>query len=363
MTKHARLTTVPSADRIDLTRRRLTRSLGSLAVAAACGVAPAGSAIAASRDAIIREWGDPNSLVSGIAAGTLSVPSVAETVGAYTSGFGYVELWNGRIPREVAEFWGAPAMAGRKAAVVGPPAHRHGLIRIVELGNDFELLDPYQTLGWIALEIRVRTPDTMVEQLRGLPFKHTGGPGDSSTAGGAPAYRAAQFKGPSGEPLYFTQHTQLDGLVPPGPNNVGPLFIQTLAAHPYAKTRDFYQVMLGLKSRMEIDVPRRALEATFDLPPDSRYKMAAVRAPEFCSIQVDEYPDAVPARPAADGCLPPGTAMCTFATRDVGAVAAALKGAGLPFQEIPTHALLPSGGGRALACRGYSGEIVEFVDG
>lgn len=350
---------------VDRSKREAAKSVGCLLLTASLGLRLPGNAAAAStgesRDAGPQAWGDPSTLVSAIAAGTLAVPSVAETVDAYTSGFGYVELWRGRIPPELARFWGTPAMADRTAAVVGPPGHRHGLVRIVELGVDFQPVDFHETLGWVALEIRVRSPDVMIEQLKGLPFVHTGGPGDSSTQGGAPSYRAAQFKGPSGEPLYFTQHAQLDGLVKLGPNNVGPLFIQTLAAQPYRETRDFYLETLAMKSRMEIDVPRANLARKFGLAADTSYKMAAVRAPEYCSIQIDEYPEEVAPRPSADGCLVPGACMCTFATRNLDRVASALRRSGLPFTELDSHSMLPSAGGRALACRGYSGEVVEFV--
>ena len=350
---------------ISHSRREAAKSLGCLVLTASLGLRLPGNAAAASTgessDAGAQAWGDPSTLVSAIAAGTLAVPSVTETVDAYTRGFGYSELWRGRIPAELAEFWGTPAMAGRTAAVVGPPGHRHGLIRIVELGADFQAVDFHETLGWVALEIRVRSPDVMLEQLAGLPFVHTGGPGDSSTQGGAPSYRAAQFKGPSGEPLYFTQHSQLDRLVKLGPNNVGPLFIQTLAARPYRETRDFYLETLAMKSRMEIDVPRANLARKFGLSADRSYKMAAVRAPEYCSIQIDEYPEEVAPRPSADGCLVPGASMCTFATPNLDRIAGALRRSGLPFTELDSHSMLPSTGGRALACRGYSGEMVEFV--
>jgi hypothetical protein len=355
---------INASDVIDRSRRDVAKSVGWLLLTASLGLRAPRQAVAASTggagDDAPQPWGDPSTLVSAIAAGTLAVPSVAETVAAYTKGFGYAELWRGHIPQGIADFWGTPAMAGRTAAVVGPPEHHHGLIRIVELGDDFQQVDSHETLGWVALEIRVRSPDAMLSQLKGLPFVHTGGPGDSSTQGGAPSYRAAQFKGPSGEPLYFTQHTQLDNLLKLGPNNVGPLFIQTLAARPYRETRDFYLKTLAMKSRMEIDVPRRNLAERFGLP-DRSYKMAAVRAPEYCSIQIDEYPEAVDPRPSADGCLVPGACMCTFATRDLDRVAGALRQSGLPFTEIDSHSMLPSTGGRALVCRGYSGEIVEFI--
>ena len=357
---------INASDVPDPSRREMAKSVGWLLLMASLGLRAPSHAVAASTDDTSDDapqpWGDPSTLVSAIAAGTLAVPSVAETVAAYTKGFGYVEFWRGRIPPEIADFWGAPAMAGRIAAVVGPPEHHHGLIRIVELGDDFQQVDSHGTLGWVALEIRVRSPDAMISQLRGLPFVHTGGPGDSSTKDGAPSYRAAQFKGPSGEPLYFTQHAQLDSLLKLGPNNVGPLFIQTLAARPYQETRDFYLKTLAMKWRMEVDVPRTNLVKRFGLPEDRVYKMAAVRAPEYCSIQIDEYPEAVAPRPSADGCLVPGACMCTFATRNLDAVASALRQSGLPFTRIDSHSMLPSTGTRALACRGYSGEIVEFIE-
>lgn len=356
---------INASDDIDRSKREIVKSIGWLLLTASVGLRAPSHALAASNDGSSdvapQPWGDPSTLVSAIAAGTLAVPSVAETVAAYTKGFGYVELWRGRILPEIADFWGTPAMAGRRAAVVGSPGHRHGLIRIVELGDDFQQVDSHATLGWVALEIRVRSPDVMAAQLKGLPFVHTGGPGDSSTEDGAPSYRAAQFKGPSGEPLYFTQHAQLDSLLEIGPNNVGPLFIQTLAARPYEETRDFYLKTLAMKSRMEVDIPRMNLVERFNLPEDRLYKMAAVRAPEYCSIQIDEYPEAVDPRPSAQGCLVPGACMCTFATRNLDSVAGALRQSGLPFTEVDSHSMLPSTGKRALACRGYSGEIVEFI--
>lgn len=307
-------------------------------------------------------WGDPSTLVSAIGVGTVAVKSVAETVDAYTRGFGYEELWRGRITAEMAEFWGVPAMRDREAAVVGPPGFNRGLFRIVELGGDFQQVAYHETRGWVALEIHVRSPDAVLGQLEGLPFKHTGGPGDAKAPDGAPLYRAVQFKGPSGEPLYLTQHMQLDQLISVGRNNVGPLFIQTLVASPYPKTRDFYLHTLAMKARLEVDVPRRNVAEAFGLPRDRRYKMAAVRAPEYCSIQIDEYPDATPERPAAPGCFAPGAAMCTFTTRDLDAVAGALKGTDLQFTGIGSTSVPPFLGSRAIFCRGYSGERVEFVE-
>jgi catechol 2,3-dioxygenase-like lactoylglutathione lyase family enzyme len=253
-------------------------------------------------------------------------------------------------------------MANRKAAVVGPPDYQAGMIRIVELGDDFQQVAYHQTLGWVALEILVQSPDDLVGQLEGLPFIQTGGPGSYRMPDGKVLYRAVQFTGPSGEPLFMTRHMALDEFISAGRNNVGPLFIQTLVSHPYQQTRDFYQRTLGMKSRLEIDVSRANVAKAFGLPPDRKYKMAAVRAPENCSIQIDEYPEETPERPAAPGCFTPGATMCTFTTHDLDTVAGALKGAGVEIAEISSNSIPPFMGSRAIFCRGYSGERVEIVE-
>ncbi|MEP7313174.1 MAG: VOC family protein [Pseudomonadota bacterium] len=352
-----------AADGIDRERRDLVNAVALLLTASLAAPAMR-SALAAAPDGPSKTtppWGDPATLVSAIGAGTLAVASVAETAEAYCKGFGYSEHWRGRIPKEMAEFWGVPAMAGRNAAVVGPPDFKRGMVRIVELGSDFRQVAYHDTLGWVALEIHVRSPKEVVTQLKGLPFVHTGGPGQANAPDGAPLYSAAQFTGPSGEPLYMTQHTQLDQLTSVGRNNVGPLFIQTLAAHPYQETRNFYLQTLGMKMRMEIDTPRTKLLETLGLPKGGSYKMAAVRAPEYCSIQIDEYPKSTPQRPATAGCFAAGVGMCTLLTRNLDAVKAALTKADMKFVEIKANSCPPFNGSRAIFCLGQSGERIEVV--
>jgi hypothetical protein len=354
------------SDGIDLKRRELGKSAAWMLLTASLGI-PAASVLAAPEDNTSGEvsvppWGSPSTLVSGIGAGTLAVVSVAETVEAYIKGFGYVESWSGTIPAEMAEFWGVPAMAGRAAAVVGPPGFQRGMIRIVELGKDFQTTDYRNTLGWFALEIQVRNPDTLVDKLNGLPFVHTGGPGSFIGRDGKPVYRAAQFTGPSGEALYMTQHMQLDQLISIGPNNVGPLFIQTLAATPYEPTRDFYMETLGMIKRMEIDVPRKDIAEPLGQPEDQLYKMAAVRAPEYCSIQIDEYPATTPHRPAAPGYFSSGVSMSTLMTYNLEAVKSALTAINVDFTEIASNSIAPFMGSRAIFCLGRAGERLEIVE-
>ena len=354
-----------ATDCIDRSKRDVVKSAAWLMLTASVALPASRRALAqaaAGSGEATPAWGDSSTLVSAIGAGTLAVASVAETAEAYCDGFEYVEHWRGRIPKNMAEFWGVPAMAGRTAAVVGPPDFQRGMIRIVELGKDFKEVSYHDTLGWVALEIHVRSPEAVVTRLKGLPFVHTGGPGQANDRNGNPIYRAAQFTGPSGEPLYMTQHMQLDKLISPGRNVVGPLFIQTLAASPYQETRDFYAQTLGMTMRMEIDTPRANLVEKLGLPKSKLYKMAAVRAPEYCSIQIDEYPQSTPQRSAAPGCFAAGVSMCTLTTHDLDAVKMAFRKADVKFAEVESNSCPPFNGSRAIFCLGRAGERVEVVE-
>lgn len=348
---------------VDHSKRGLLKSAAGLAVATSVAALSTRQATAATPVAPQAAWGDPAAtLVTTIGAGTLAARSVAETVEAYSKGFGYVEYFRGRVPKDMAEFWGAPAMAGRNVAVMGPPGYHRGLIRIVELGNDFQEISYHDTLGWTALEIHVRSADAVVDQLKGLNFVHTGGPGTAKDNEGNAFYRAAQFKGPSGEPLYMTQHMQLDTLITVGRNNVGPLFIQTLSVTSYPETLDLYMNVLKMKMRIEVPVPRTELAKKFGEPGDKRYRMAAVRAPEFSALQIDEYPKAVPARPTAPGCFAPGVNLCTLTTREIEPVKEALRKANVRFAEIESNSCPPFPYGRAVCFVGRGGERVEIVE-
>jgi hypothetical protein len=356
-----------SAGAVDLKKRTLTKSAALLIASASLG--RLGTALATSessrgrlQEMPDRPWADPASLVSSIAAGTVAVPHVADTVGAYREGFGYVEHWRGRVPAEMAGFWGVPAMADRVVAVVGPSELSNGLIRLVELGEEFQHIPPHTTLGWGVLEIRVRAVDDVAEQLAGLPFVHTGGPNDLKFGSGPATLRAAQFQGPSGEPLYFTEDLQIDRSTLIGRNNVGGIFLQTLVAAPYLQTRDFYLKTLAMQLRAQVEFPRANVADASGVEKNRLYKMASLRAPQYCAIQIDEYPVETMKRPSAPGSFPPGVCMCTLMARDLDLVASALRGVNLPFTQTESNSIPPWVGGRALVCRGYSGEIVEFVE-
>lgn len=307
-------------------------------------------------------WADPMSLVAGIACGTVCVQSVDESLAAYVDGLGYVAHWKGAVPALLAEFWGTPAMAGRAAAVVGAPRPHSGLIRLLELGDDFQPLGDRPALGWRALEIRARDVDAVPGQLAGTGITHVGGPADLKFGPAPAAFRAAQFRGPSGEPLIFTEDLQFDRTPIIGGDNVGGIFLQTLVASPYEPTRDFYLKSLAMQLSLEVRLPRSEVEAALNLENRSMYRMASIRAPWYSTIQVDEYPEATRSRPTAPGCLPPGVCMTTLAVPDLDGVAKVLRETGVAYSSLERNSIPPLFEGRSLACRGCSGEHVEFIE-
>ncbi len=54
--------------------------------------------------------------------------------------------------------------------------------------------------------------------------------------------------------------------------------------------------------------------------------------------------------------------MSTLAVRDLDLLASALDDAEVAFTRTDSNSIPPGLRGRALACRGYSGEFVEFVE-
>ncbi len=350
------------SDDIDFSKRELFKSAAWLLLTASLGAGYSRVAAASESDTA-PPWGATSALVSAIGSSTLAVASLAESVEAYTKGFGYVEHWHGQIPAEMAKVWGVSGMAGRKAAVVGPPGFERGMIRIVELGSDFQRTSYGSTLGWGMLEIQVRSPDELVADLKGSQyFKHVGGPGTAKGSDGKPIYRAAQFTGPSGELLAMTQHPQLDQLSPVGRNNVGPLFMQILGAYPYQATRNFYMDTLAMETIMESNIARTNLVKELGVPQDRTYKTLYGRTPEYCTLQIDEYPDATPQRPATPGCFAAGVSICTLTARNLDAVKAALRKANAQFTEIEANSIPPFVGSRGIFCLGNAGERVEIVE-
>jgi len=304
-------------------------------------------------------------LTSALALATALVPNLEEVVSVYSKWLGFVVHWRGKVPAAEANFWEAPAVAGRPAAVLGPKDRDLGLLRFIEVKPSGAPIKPYSTVGWNVMEIRARNVDELTVHLKGKgsPFVHIGGPADLQSTNRPSTLRATQFVGPAGEVLYFTQGLA-QPRVPPWDiaGDVGPLFITVLTANPYAASRDFYTEVLGMRLGVEVTKPVKVINDFMGRPADQRLTLCALWAGSDTAIEIDDFSESATKRPIPPGSLPPGVAICTLAAPDIEKVAAALKAAGVAVRRLEKGSDAPPyRKGPALLCRGRSGEILEFV--
>ena len=173
-----------------------------------------------------------------------------------------------------------------------------------------------------------------------------------------PAVIAMQALGPAGELLYFTR-------MPVGVSKFGlgsatsfvdRVFIVVLAVHDIRGTLDFYATTFGLSVTEPAATRVEILAEAWGLPREHPFLLGIVRLPERFLIEVDEYPAAAPPRTAADGELPSGMAMVSFAVPSLE-----------PYTELllaPPTALagMPYSGRRAGVMLGPGGEHIELIE-
>ncbi|MEP7311559.1 MAG: hypothetical protein ABI859_03165 [Pseudomonadota bacterium] len=90
-------------------------------------------------------------------------------------------------------------------------------------------------------------------------------------------------------------------------------------------------------------------------------RMSAVRATEYCSVRIDEFPTDTPRRPAAPGCFAAGVNICTLTRSNLDAVKAALTQAQRPFTEVASNTCPPFQGARGVYLLGLGGERSEIM--
>ncbi len=341
--------------------RSLSAGLAGFTLARQCqGVSAIAAALQTAGQSGTPAGADQVALVSKIGAGTYSLPTLDAQLSLYPKYLGYKVHWQGKVPKTLAEFWEAPQVAGRRAAVFGPADVDYGLLRFIEAPG--QPVAPRTTYGWNAFEIRGKRVDDLAKSLEGSPIARTGGPADLNFGGQPTSLRAMQAKGPSGEALIFTQGVAAGSYPFAADQMVGPLFIITLASSDYPRTRAFYHDGLGMKIGVEYESTPRNANASAGAPV-RRSKLVSVRTSQHGAIEIDDYPDVSAKRTIEPGSLPPGTCICTLLAPDLDTVARALDSLGVTYHRLDkTPSELPYLGKRALFCRGRSEELVEFVE-
>ena len=277
--------------------------------------------------------GKPSPAIGPIVGVTLSTPDLDASEAAYAGDLGYRVVARGRISDNQAKSWSCPIAAGARFVSLAPEAGHDFAFHLVESPEaDYRA---FSTYGWNAAELIVRDVDALSEELRGSAFHILGPPQDLSFTD---AIRAMQVRGPGGEILYLTQFKrELPGLpAPPARCRVDKVFIVIVGGPSLDHLLGFYgeRFNVPLPQRMESRV--KAMSEAFGLSPEHRYQIAALPLLNRCYVEADQMPPAAGPPLIADGQLPPGIAIVSFA------------GAGR---------LQPG------CLRGPAGEIIEIVAG
>lgn len=279
---------------------------------------------------------------------TIAVQQLAGIGPAYEKEFDYRTVHRGPVPAALASAWDAPEMAGRKHLLMQPASGAEVYLRFVET-PDVEGYKPLATHGWNATELLVKDPDAVAAQLEDSDFEIIGPPKDLWEAPNAP--RALQALGPGDEVLYLTRNDNFETRTA-----VDRVFIMVVGGPSMAAFRDFYGTSLGLAVGEPTPFTISVLSDAQGLPASTTYPLAvATVSPEFL-VELDEYPASVPARPVAEGSIPPGTSIVTFTAPNLSLL-------DLKWRAAPGKIdAMPYDGRRVAVTVGPAGEWLEIVE-
>ena len=286
-------------------------------------------------------------------AATLTTPDVAAAARRYAQWLDYLVVETGKVSADLAANWGAPASAGRAFAVLQPASGAEVYIRFVE-GDVSPDYQPLRTFGWAAIEICVQDTLAVNARMEASPFQIIGPPKELD---GLPAIFPMQVRGPDSEIVYLTQiRSDLpDYDLPRAASLIDKLFILVLACSDMETSARWFRETLGIQHGREMEIIYSMINNAFDLPADTRHRLATGIHERDCFLEFDQYPDSATARPGDPDALPPGIAMTTLLHPDIDAIPG-------DWIMAPTARAGPVyGGRRAGVLRAPDGTRVEVV--
>jgi hypothetical protein len=295
-------------------------------------------------------------MLKSIMVVTLLVPQLGAVENAYRQALEYQPIHRGTVSVEQAQLWETPALRGRPFVMLGPPSGRPVYLRFIEAEPAAPPAPAAGTThGWNAVELLVQDPDALAGRLP-APFQVVGQPRNLWAAPDAP--RAMQALGPAGELLYFTRVIPSAFREPmrPAESPVDRVFIVVVGGPSMPALRSFYGATLGLPVGPAAPFPITTLSRALGLPGSTTYPLATAPLPRDFLIELDEYPAAARPRATAPGSLPPGVAMVSFGTTDLGAISAAWRTPPARLAEFPYSGQL------AGVTIGPAGEWVEVIE-
>jgi hypothetical protein len=273
---------------------------------------------------------------------------------AYSGWLGYTAAGHGKVDKELAAVWAAPAMAGRPYVLMQPESKEKIYLRFVQVAPAPGYV-PMKTFGWNAIEMLVQDPDALATRLAkpGSPFQIIGQP---RPLGPNSPIRAMQAVGPAKEVLYLTR-------VPPGAEGragartfVDRPFIMIVGGPQLDSLRDFYGTHFGAAIGATAQARMTVLNKAHGFDIETTHPLAVARLSPQYSIEMDGYPKTATERPTRAGELPPAIASVSFEVDSLDAVKAPLLA---PARAIASQ---PYAGRRVGMLRGAAGELIELVE-
>jgi catechol 2,3-dioxygenase-like lactoylglutathione lyase family enzyme len=260
-----------------------------------------------------------------ILAFTVGVERLDRSVAAWERALGWSSRGETTVPTLVADRWGAPTLAGRRAAVLAAPTGEPSFVRFIETGLPpppaVAGLLPQPSLGWAAIEIAVEDPYALAAELARAgthaPFQVAVAPRPIPWDADI---HAMQALGPDREMLYLTklpaERPMLD--LVPARCRVDRAFIAVLGVRSLEASLRFYADRLGTPVLPRSTTVVQVINDAFGLAADHRTALGIVKLPREFLIEIDEMPANAAARVGPTGGLPPGIAMVTLETDATG---------------------------------------------
>jgi hypothetical protein len=290
-----------------------------------------------------------------LSAFTLTTPDPDATAQAYSRWLDYVVADAGSVGADLARLWGCPALAGRRSVLLHAPRSPDTSLRLVEAPALATARVAHPGHGWNAMEVLVRDPYSLAEELEGSPFRLLIPPRPLPFDA---AIHAMQVEGPAGELLYLTalpaDRTILD--LRAARSRVDRPFIAILGCADIDAVLAFYAQALGTPTIGAAPTIVKVVNDSFALPDQHRIPLGIVKMSRESLIEVDQLPAAAGPRPCAAGELPTGFAIVSFECADLAA---------LPVAWLQAPRALPQApylGRRAGLARGAAGELIELLE-
>ncbi len=286
---------------------------------------------------------------------TVLAPRFDQSLADYGRELALSVVAEGHVPQALAASWGAPAMAGRRFALLAGEGATPGFIRLVE-GTGVPGYRPLSTFGWAAFELTVRDSFALHARIDTAAFEVLGPP---KLVPGFSDFIPFQVAGRAGEVLYLNTvlKPQTAGLdLPQAEAEVDRMFIAVLAARDRAESLRFQVDALGLEEGETWVIPYSVINRSFGLPDSYETAMTMTKVGRMPVAEVDQYPMGTARRPVAPGELPPGNALVSLVVRDLAAVRAPLLGPPVVL-DGPLY-----GGRRAASVRGPEGALFELLE-